>query len=80
MTRRMLSRLVRAFSRATEPASQHADHPVGEIAKLVPRQVHQFNDCPEPHCFLHLSTAPIAAFGEGLATEEADASRATGTQ
>lgn len=46
-----------------------------QIAKLVARKLHQFIDRPGLHFFLHRLAAPIAAFGEALATEEADAPR-----
>jgi hypothetical protein len=37
---------------------------LGKVAKLDPRQAHQFLDSQHLHCFLHLfSAAPIAAFG-----------------
>jgi hypothetical protein len=45
------------------------------IAKLVPRQMHQFAECPERHRFLHrLGRANRGLWTEALATEEADAS------
>lgn len=66
------------------PKSRHRtgfEHPQGanqisvEITKLHPRQMHQFIDRPWLHFALHRLTAPIAAFGEAVAPEEADAPR-----